>query len=82
MAGRTTIVIAHRLCTIKNADEIICMRDGRLVEKGTHADLMGRRGAYFHLVNKQLVEAAEDKDAADTDAESLAKPMLRRELSG
>jgi ATP-binding cassette subfamily B protein len=58
MEGRTTIVIAHRLCTIKNADEIICMKDGQLVEKGTHGALMASRGAYYHLVNKQLVETA------------------------
>ena len=56
MKGRTTIVIAHRLCTIKNANEIICMKDGQLAEKGTHSDLMANRGTYYHLVNKQLVD--------------------------
>jgi len=56
MKGRTTIVIAHRLCTIKNANEIICMKDGQLDEKGTHSDLMANRGTYYHLVNKQLVD--------------------------
>lgn len=58
MAGRTTIVIAHRLCTIRNADEIVCMREGQVAERGTHESLMlkGEGGAYYDLVNKQVEE--------------------------
>uniref|UniRef100_A0A7S4DCY3 ABC transporter domain-containing protein n=1 Tax=Heterosigma akashiwo TaxID=2829 RepID=A0A7S4DCY3_HETAK len=55
MAGRTTVVIAHRLSTIKNADEVVCMRGGAVEERGTHAELMARRGAYFRLVSKQMM---------------------------
>jgi len=55
MKGRTTIFIAHRLCTYKNANEIICMKDGQMVEKGTHTNLMGNSGVYYHLVKEQLV---------------------------
>jgi subfamily B ATP-binding cassette protein MsbA len=49
MRNRTTLVIAHRLSTIEHADEIIVMEDGRIVERGTHADLVGREGAYASL---------------------------------
>ncbi|KAF4218273.1 hypothetical protein CNMCM5878_005115 [Aspergillus fumigatiaffinis] len=52
-AGRTVITIAHRLSTIKNADNIIVMRQGKLVEQGTHRDLMDANGAYAELVRLQ-----------------------------
>ena len=53
MKGRTTLVIAHRLSTIKNADVICVMQDGRIIEQGTHTDLLARNGAYKHLVDMQ-----------------------------
>ena len=56
MKNRTILVIAHRLSTIKNADHIICMKDGEVVEQGTHSMLMSKRGIYFNLVNTQIVE--------------------------
>ena len=49
MRNRTTLVIAHRLTTIEHADEIIVMVDGRIVERGTHAELASREGAYASL---------------------------------
>jgi len=52
--GRTTLVVAHRLSTIKNADEIAVVSDGRIVEQGTHDELMERRGQYYELYQLQF----------------------------
>ena len=53
MHGRTTLVIAHRLSTIKGADLICVMQDGRIIECGTHNELIAKQGAYKHLVDMQ-----------------------------
>ena len=53
MHGRTTLVIAHRLTTIKNADLICVMQDGRIIERGSHDQLIAQQGAYKHLVDMQ-----------------------------
>lgn len=52
--GRTVIVVAHRLSTVKNADQIVVLEQGELVEKGTHAELTRKQGAYYQLVKNQL----------------------------
>lgn len=52
--GRTVVVIAHRLSTVKNADQIIVMKDGEIVEEGHHNDLTRKEGYYFELVKNQL----------------------------
>jgi ATP-binding cassette subfamily B protein len=52
--GRTVIVVAHRLSTVKNADNIVVLEQGRVVEQGNHASLLQRRGKYFELVRNQL----------------------------
>ncbi len=54
-AGRTSFVIAHRLSTIRGADVILVMRDGKLVEQGTHASLLAERGYYYRLYTQQFV---------------------------
>jgi len=54
MVGRTVLVIAHRLSTIKNAHQIICMRDGRVVECGPPQELLARQGYYWSLVRRQV----------------------------
>jgi ABC-type multidrug transport system fused ATPase/permease subunit len=53
-AGRTTLVIAHRLSTVKQADKIIVLDQGRLVEEGSHGELMARGGLYAQLQQAQL----------------------------
>ena len=55
--GRTSFVIAHRLSTIRNADSIVVMDAGRIVEQGSHAELLRRRGFYYELYNSQFAEA-------------------------
>jgi len=54
LEGRTAFVVAHRLSTIRNADVIVVLERGRLVEKGTHDELLARRGIYFYLYSQQL----------------------------
>ncbi|WP_448658062.1 ABC transporter transmembrane domain-containing protein [Sphingomonas sp. CJ99] len=56
--GRTTLVIAHRLATVRSADRIIVMDGGRIVETGTHAELIGQHGLYARLASLQFSEAA------------------------
>jgi ATP-binding cassette subfamily B protein len=73
--GRTTFVIAHRLATVVNADKIIVLKEGKVMEAGSHTELMEQNGYYFDLVLKQtkglitpeLVSKAWQEDAACSD---------------
>jgi ATP-binding cassette, subfamily B, multidrug efflux pump len=56
MLGRTSFVIAHRLSTIRDADTILVMNEGRIVEQGTHEELLARQGFYFDLYDSQFAE--------------------------
>ncbi|KAL4999357.1 P-loop containing nucleoside triphosphate hydrolase protein [Aspergillus recurvatus] len=71
-AGRTLVTIAHRLSTIKNADNIIVMRQGKLIEQGSHAELLAADGAYAELVRLQNLNV----NASQESASSSARPSL------
>jgi len=58
LAGRTTFVIAHRLSTVRRADLILLMEDGRVIERGTHDELMTARGSYYEMVMRQAEASA------------------------
>ncbi len=62
MQGKTAILISHRVSTIKNADKVIVLDHGRIIESGDHRSLMDRKGAYFELYQKQLLEEAEQEN--------------------
>jgi subfamily B ATP-binding cassette protein MsbA len=63
MQGRTTLVIAHRLSTVERADRIVAMSRGRIVESGTHAELLARNGLYARLYRIQFDESVEPESA-------------------
>ncbi len=71
MAGRTTFVIAHRLSTVHNADQIAVIEDGSLVEIGTHAELMAQSGLYAHLYSLQFASPKDRRQ--DERAEGQAR---------
>ena len=54
MEGRTSFIVAHRLSTIREADVILVMRDGKIVEKGKHEELLGMNGFYADIYNAQF----------------------------
>ncbi|HVM07237.1 MAG TPA: ABC transporter ATP-binding protein [Acidimicrobiales bacterium] len=73
--SRTSFVIAHRLSTIRGADTILVMENGRIVEQGSHDELLERKGAYHRLYNSQFLAPAVD---VDTEAPAApARPMMR-----
>ena len=59
MQGRTSFIVAHRLSTIRNADEILVMKDGSIIEQGNHEELMAKGGFYQKLYNSQFVQVSE-----------------------
>ncbi|KAL4222180.1 ABC transporter B member 11 [Mactra antiquata] len=88
--GRTTVVIAHRLSTIKTADKIAGFKDGRIVEQGTHDELMSKDGIYYQLVTQQSTTSEEDVEVEMYDKKtqrqlstqkSLVDSPLKRTLS-
>jgi len=61
LGGRTSIIVAHRISSIKGADQIVVLDDGRVVERGTHAELLRARGLYASTYERQLLEAEMDE---------------------
>jgi len=66
--GRTTFVIAQRLSTVKNADAIVVLQDGKIVDRGTHDELMDRSGFYREIYDLQFRWQEDQKAAATQDA--------------
>jgi subfamily B ATP-binding cassette protein MsbA len=75
MVGRTTLVIAHRLSTIEGADKIIVMHAGKIIEQGTHADLLARDGHYAALYNMQFSEGDANSDNADVNNQTKTQSI-------
>ncbi|MGR2752861.1 ABC transporter ATP-binding protein [Agromyces arachidis] len=73
--GRTSFVIAHRLSTIRDADLILVMEHGDIVEQGTHDELIAAKGAYYRLYNSQFEQAAYDVDAEFGEPAVTAEPI-------
>ncbi|TRY58771.1 hypothetical protein DNTS_034608 [Danionella cerebrum] len=81
-AGRTTIVIAHRLSTIRSADIIAGFSDGRVVEQGTHRELMAKKGVYYSLVVQQSSGRSDEVDANEDDTQDDSERETTEESSG
>ncbi len=73
--GRTSFVIAHRLSTIRNADSIVVMDGGRIVEQGSHAELLQREGFYYRLYNSQFTEAWSAESNGSSPVPAPAAPV-------
>lgn len=80
--GRTTITIAHRLSTIRDAHNIVVMSEGRIVEQGTHNELLEKHGAYYNLVSAQNIAAAEEMSAEEQAAiDAEEEEILMKKMS-
>ena len=69
-SDRTSFVIAHRLSTVRDADTILVMEQGQIVEQGSHDELLAAQGAYYRLYNSQFVGPM---DADDIDSPQMSK---------
>lgn len=72
MRGRTSFVIAHRLSTVRRADQILVMEHGRIVERGQHADLLAAGGLYAKLCESAFLDGEEQKSDRELLAPAVA----------
>jgi ABC-type multidrug transport system fused ATPase/permease subunit len=79
MQGRTTFVIAHRLSTVHRADLILVMDDGKIVEKGTHAELLAQKGLYREIYELQLSDQESFREAMESLGFSTEVAKIPRE---
>jgi len=86
LQDRTSIVIAHRLSTVRNADMIVALQDGRIVEKGTHAELLTHDGLYKKLYDMQFkYEPDEEEEEPEAPPERTRRPPMpemREQMAG
>ena len=80
--GRTTLIVAHRLSTIRAADLVVTISDGKVVEKGTHKELLANKGLYYQLVTSQMnpdqgEDEDEDEDEGDGDTQDMEASQRR-----
>jgi ABC-type transport system involved in cytochrome bd biosynthesis fused ATPase/permease subunit len=80
MEGRTTFVIAHRLATVRRADMILVMDQGRIVERGTHDELLARGGLYKEIHDLQLVDHAQFAEETEEVQEEEVEVKKEHEL--
>ena len=78
IAGRTTFIVAHRLSTLRRADFIIVLENGRIVQRGTHAELIRVPGPYLHVANLQLVDGRELQEALKGGSHERREGRARR----
>ena len=78
MQGKTSFVIAHRLSTIHNADKILVMDKGQIVETGTHQELMDHQGLYQYLYNLKALQVNQEVESIDGDVHSETNPITKR----
>ena len=78
MQGKTSFVIAHRLSTIHNADKILVMDKGQIVETGTHQELMDHQGLYQYLYNLKALQLEPEMETTEEGAHSKANPITKR----
>ena len=73
--GRTSFVIAHRLSTIVGADVILAVQDGKIVERGTHAELMAQKGYYYQLYSRQFEKEQQNAWKNDGTGRSFSQAL-------
>ncbi|PIO63818.1 ABC transporter, ATP-binding protein [Teladorsagia circumcincta] len=66
--GRTTVIVAHRLSTIRNVDQIFVFKNGEIVEQGTHAELINKRGAFFEMTQAQVLRQEKEEEVPENKA--------------
>ena len=80
--GRTTLIVAHRLSTIRAADVVVSISKGRVEEKGTHDELLDKKGLYHQLVTAQMAMSDENESDEPIEDEVIIKKELARQQSG